>query len=145
MQPRHSSSEIVPDRLQAPIEYNHGQAIAGNVGGERSSSELLRSSPEQSGENKDASADDALQMATAMTLPQPLPSVTNPAPMIVQDDVPVIAADEDLIEKEWVDKAKKIITETKDDPYRREQEIAKLQIDYIKKRYGRVIGETPKE
>lgn len=55
---------------------------------------------------------------------------------------PAVAADEDLIEKEWVDKAKKIIEETKEDPYRRELEIGKLQRDYIRKRYGREIGET---
>lgn len=58
------------------------------------------------------------------------------------DDNPIIAADEDLIEKEWVDKAKKIISETKDDPYRREQEVSKLQADYIEKRYGRRIGQS---
>lgn len=55
---------------------------------------------------------------------------------------PSVAADDDLIEREWVDKAKKIIEETKDNPYKREQEIGKLQRDYIKKRYGRDIGES---
>ena len=60
----------------------------------------------------------------------------------VQSSNPVAAADEDLIEKEWVDKAKKIIEETKEDPYRRELEIGKLQRDYIRKRYGREIGEA---
>jgi Txe/YoeB family toxin of Txe-Axe toxin-antitoxin module len=54
---------------------------------------------------------------------------------------PSVAADDDLIEKEWVDQAKKIIEETKDDPYRREQEVGKLQREYIKKRYGRDIGD----
>ena len=58
----------------------------------------------------------------------------------VSDDIPLIAADDDLIEKEWVDKAKKIITQTKDDPYRREQEVNKLQAEYLRKRYGRELG-----
>lgn len=58
------------------------------------------------------------------------------------DDITSLAAaDDDLIEKEWVDKAKRIIEDTKDDPYRREQEIGSLQREYIKKRYGRIIGE----
>lgn len=57
-----------------------------------------------------------------------------------QDDNPPIANDDDLIEKEWVDKAKKIIVETKDDPYRREQAVSRLQQDYLEKRYGRKIG-----
>lgn len=55
-------------------------------------------------------------------------------------DVPSVAADEDLIEKEWVDKAKKIISETKEDPYARDEEVSKLQVEYIKKRYGRSIS-----
>ena len=49
---------------------------------------------------------------------------------------------DDLIEKEWVDKAKKILVETKDDPYRREREINKLQIEYVRKRYGRTISDA---
>jgi len=53
---------------------------------------------------------------------------------------PTIAKDDDLIEKEWVDKAKKIISETKNDPHQQDEEISKLQIDYIKKRFGREIG-----
>lgn len=60
----------------------------------------------------------------------------------VSDDTPLVAADEDVIEKEWVDKAKRIISETKDDPHMREQQIKKLQVEYIRKRYGREIGEA---
>jgi hypothetical protein len=58
----------------------------------------------------------------------------------VVDDTPIAASDDDLIEKEWVDKAKKIILQTKDDPYRREQEVGKLQADYLRKRYGKELG-----
>ncbi len=75
--------------------------------------------------------------------PVPMPYVV-PAPSVQQvgpsDDNPVLANDDDLIEKEWVDKAKKIIAETKDDPYRREQEVNRLQVDYLKKRYGKDLG-----
>jgi hypothetical protein len=77
-------------------------------------------------------------------LPLPLPTAPLPSviPKPTSDDTagPTIAADDDLIEKEWVDKAKKIITETQNDPYRREQEIAQLQIDYLRKRYGKELG-----
>ena len=59
---------------------------------------------------------------------------------LVADDTPATASDSERIEKEWVDKAKKVIAETKDDPYRREQEVGKLQADYIYKRYGRKLG-----
>jgi hypothetical protein len=58
------------------------------------------------------------------------------------DDLPIVANDDDLIEKEWVDKAKKIIMQTKDDPYRREQEVNRLQADYLRKRYGKELGSS---
>ncbi len=58
----------------------------------------------------------------------------------VDDDAPGVAGDEDLIEKEWVDKAKKIIQDTKNDPHAREQRVGKLQADYLKKRYGKELG-----
>lgn len=61
---------------------------------------------------------------------------------VAADDAQLIANDDDLIEKEWVEKAKKILSETKDDPYRREREVSKLQVEYIRKRYGRVIGDS---
>lgn len=71
----------------------------------------------------------------------PNPVVPLPQQPVVDDSVgPTLAADDDLIEKEWVDKAKKIILETKDDPFRREQEVAKLQADYLRKRYGKELG-----
>ena len=70
--------------------------------------------------------------------PAALPVITVP---VVDDSVgPVLASDDDVIEKEWVDKAKKIITETQNDPFRREQEVNKLQTDYLRKRYGKELG-----
>ncbi len=56
------------------------------------------------------------------------------------DSTPLVAADDDLIEKEWVEKAKAIVVKTKDDPYQREQEVGKLQADYLRKRYGKELG-----
>lgn len=58
-------------------------------------------------------------------------------PAVSLDDVPVIAADEDLIEKQWVDSAKRIIEETRSDPYRQGEAINRLQADYLQKRYGK--------
>ena len=75
-------------------------------------------------------------------LPTPVVPSTNTTQGTATDDVPIVANDDDLIEKEWVDKAKKIIAETKDDPYRREREVSKLQIEYIRRRYGREIGDS---
>ena len=63
-------------------------------------------------------------------------------PLTSADENPSVASDEEVIEKEWVDKAKKIITQTKDDPYKQEKEVSKLQADYLKKRYGKDIKIT---
>jgi hypothetical protein len=53
--------------------------------------------------------------------------------------IPAIADDVDLIEKEWVAKAKEIVAETKDDPYSQNKEMTKVKAEYIKKRYNKVI------
>ena len=83
-------------------------------------------------------------------IPTTLPVVTtsqtaqddNTQTVASDDDTPLTAADEDLIEKEWVEKLKKIITLTRDDPYERSRVIAQLQADYLKKRYNKVLGQN---
>lgn len=60
-------------------------------------------------------------------------------PLTPQTDTPTVAADDEVIEKEWVDKAKKIVSQTKDNPYEQEKEVSKLQADYLKKRYGKDV------
>lgn len=55
---------------------------------------------------------------------------------------PLIAEDNDLIEKEWVDKAKRIVDSTRDDPYQQNREINKVKADYMKKRYNKDIKLT---
>lgn len=47
--------------------------------------------------------------------------------------------DSDLIEKEWVNKAKMIVERTRDDPYKQSEELTMVKIDYMKKRYNKTI------
>lgn len=54
--------------------------------------------------------------------------------------VPAIAADTDLMENEWVKELKQMIMETKNDPFAREVRFKEMQIDYLKKRYNRIIN-----
>ncbi len=68
----------------------------------------------------------------------PVDTATNTTP--VDDDMPLLAEDSDVIEKEWVDKVKKIIILTKNNPYERAKVIAQLQADYLKKRYNKDLG-----
>lgn len=53
--------------------------------------------------------------------------------------LPQIADDNDLIEKEWVEKAKQIVDKTKDDPYLQNRELGNMRADYMKKRYNKDI------
>ena len=79
-----------------------------------------------------------LQYSTT-DLPQPI--VVDPRDVPVADDIgiqlPAVADDIDVIEKIWVDKAKTIVQQTKNDPYLQEKQVSILQEDYKKKRYGK--------
>lgn len=56
--------------------------------------------------------------------------------------MPGIADDTDLIEKEWVEKAKAIVAQTKHDPYVQNTELTKMKADYMKKRYNKDLRLT---
>lgn len=97
---------------------------------------------ETGAERKEQAADTRAASADAAGAAVP---AQNPVTPLVQDDItppasvtgPTIAADEDVIEKEWVDRAKKVVNDTKDDPYERSNQVTALQNDYQQKRFGR--------
>jgi hypothetical protein len=77
-------------------------------------------------------------------VPPPLPSAPDPplsgsATTIPVIDVPDTADDTDLIEKEWVNKAKHIVETSRDNPNLQNKEISKLKADYIQKRYNKQL------
>lgn len=47
--------------------------------------------------------------------------------------------DQDLIEKEWVNKAKAIVDHTRNDPHKQAEELTLFRADYMKKRYDKHI------
>lgn len=49
------------------------------------------------------------------------------------------ADDADLIEKEWIERAKLIVAKTQDDPHRQKNEMSKAKADYIQKRFKKII------
>lgn len=65
----------------------------------------------------------------------PLPPVISQSGSIMNDN-PLVADDVDVIEKEWVVRTKKILEDTRDDPHQKEQEVSRLQADYLQKRFG---------
>lgn len=96
---------------------------------------------EQVGEARAAVSDAAAAASTPVAVVPPTQAPAQPAPVPSGNGTtPLVAADEDLIEKEWVDKAKQIIEQTRDDPHARTQKVNELQRDYLQKRYGKVVG-----
>ncbi len=64
----------------------------------------------------------------------------------IQPPVPALAAtddleaeDGDLIEKAWIQKAKAIVNQTQNDPYKQTTEINKVKKEYIQKRYHKDV------
>lgn len=71
--------------------------------------------------------------------PLPTVPVAPSTTAIAQDDTPQVADDADLIEKEWVTKAKAIVEKTREDPYIQNKELNKFKADYMQKRYNKTI------
>lgn len=98
--------------------------------------------PEQPQEGPPSPALPTTPVATAQPVvpvdPQSAPAPASATGNPIVDD-PIIADDVDVIEKEWVDKAKKIVNATKEDPYQQEKEVSKLQADYLMKRYNKQV------
>lgn len=139
MEPRKISPEKSTENKLSQPEHGHDRALSHltelSVG--------TRVEREQNAQPSSSDTSTAAQAATAATSGLPIPAPV-PVDNSSTDDtsVPLVAADEDLIEKEWVDKVKKVIAETKDDPYLREQQVKQLQVEYVRKRYGRGIGDN---
>lgn len=80
-----------------------------------------------------AAAQAPVQAVAQPTLAQPVAAATG-TPLV---PLPQIADDTDLIEKEWVIKAKHIVAQTAQDPYLQNKEMSKVKADYLKKRYNK--------
>lgn len=136
MEPETSAPKLEPEK--APVE----------LGPER----VLEPTPERGLLETGAEKTEQIAEKTATRSDHGVAPTTIAPTAIVGDDsttdnsmslsTPAVAADDDLIEKEWVDRAKKIVSDTRDDPYEQENAVTKLQRDYKKKRYGRELGEA---
>jgi len=87
---------------------------------------------------QDSAPVQVLQPAVPAQPATPVPAASSSS-SFATDDTPLLAADDDLIEKEWVEKAKKVIAETKHDPHLQEQAVSRLQADYLQKRYNKTV------
>ena len=140
MQPENSRVNV-PSVEQAPVPPSIGPENVPTLPPLETGLERGQERFEQAAE-AGARASDAAASAAAVAVPVPVASVQTPPQdtSVPTTATPLVAADEDLIEKEWVDKAKEIIEQTKDDPHARTQKVNELQRDYLQKRYGKVVG-----
>lgn len=88
------------------------------------------------------------QAPQSSTSGQPVAPITDPVAQIAQNSavptttdivVPDVADDQDLIEKEWVSKAKQIVEKTRNNPYQQSQELTVFKSEYMQKRYNKSI------
>lgn len=139
MEPQTSAPKPGPE--QAPTE--HGPTVEHIPLPRQPEQGLLETGAEQTEQASEAASRASDNAGMAPVMP---PSVIVSDDPIADDqtaiDSPVIAGDDDLIEKEWVDRAKKIVAEVRDDPYKQENAVTQLQKDYQKKRFGRELGEA---
>lgn len=83
--------------------------------------------------------------AVAPPLATPLPQIQaailqqNDVSVTTQSVVPSVTDDGDLIEKEWVLKAKEIVEANRDDPFKQSEELTMFKADYMQKRYNKTI------
>ena len=127
-----------PEQQSAPIEYSPQIPSTPEVIPDGQRERAVERAGEQVRQVTHAQPPAPVQPVTQ--LPTPVQTPADDTTNAADDDMPTVAADDELIEKEWVDKAKKVVNETKDDPYERERAVGKLQVEYIRKRYGKELG-----
>lgn len=98
------------------------------------------SSPEKSAKTEQLPVDHAGQAIVASATPQS-PSGPIDLAQPVMPAVPAVADDNDIIESEWIDKIKQVISSTRNDPHARQREASLLMADYVLKRFGKKVGE----
>ena len=79
------------------------------------------------------------QTLTLPAIPSQQPVINNVVKSTTLPVVPMTADDGDLIEKGWVEKAKKIVESFREDPHRQSMELTLFKADYMQKRYNKII------
>lgn len=131
MEPNQNSYQH-PAELPQPQEHGDQQGATANGEAPAAAPERATTPPAT------PAGQQPLQPVTAVAVPpvQGAP-MQAPASAATHSTSALMADDLDLIEKEWVVKAKAIVAKTKDDPYQQNQAMTKVKADYLKKRYNK--------
>ncbi len=107
-----------------------------------SASEKAPSTPER-GRQVSRTAPTILPLPPLAT-PDPVTPATAAGKAGAAQTTPVAMADDgDLIEKEWVEKAKAIVERTRNNPYQQSEELTEVKADYMKRRYDKALKVKP--
>ncbi|MFZ2125016.1 MAG: hypothetical protein WA087_02050 [Candidatus Saccharimonadales bacterium] len=134
-----------PENIQPRVNQEQSPVYFGGVEGHRPITNLPETieNNEQNSPESQPKSEVSIDFSSAdITTSLPVP-ITDSGVKDVNDTTTstslLVANDKDVIENEWVRAAKKIVSETRDDPYKQEEEVGKLQVDYMIKRYGEEI------
>lgn len=122
--------------LGVPVIPSSGESIPEH------SLEQAPAAQESAGARLPASLSDVPALPPIPTSPaQPLPDepVTSLAQPGIVNTMALPAADQDHIEKQWIDAAKTVAAKTRSDPYTQKNEMSKVKADYIHKRFKKTI------
>lgn len=145
-------SDMQPENSQHPATAAENLPMPPKLGPEQVIGEVPSLPPLETGleahQERSEQVAETRAIANDMAAPSTATAVVTPvaptqAPMdntSAASSTPLVAADEDVIEKEWVDKAKDIVSKTKDDPHARSEQVDGLRKDYQQKRFGKVAG-----
>lgn len=129
-----------PKNLETSKPDTAGQAEIAPESPEKTTGEVV-SSPETGVAAAQPTTSTAVQSTDAI-MAKVDESQNDSATAVVPTTKPVVndvKDDGDLIEKEWVDKAKKIVETNSHDPYKQSEELTVFKADYMKKRYNKNI------
>ena len=128
--------------LPAPVaEPNSGPEMVSKNGNSAPgrAPESQASRPEQAPTGTATTMPAMPTVAIRVSSPADPGAATNGVISTTNSVVSLLADDSDLIEKEWVNKAKQIIERTSEDPHQESQQLTDLKADYMKKRYNKTI------
>ncbi len=118
--------ELVPQGSHSGLEAIPSQPIEG-----------LKST--ESHERQSNAVSNAAVLSSSLPIVIPVADPVDDTTHALGQVAAITANNDDVIEKEWINKSKKIVKDTKGDPYRKEHEVSKLQADYLHKRYGKEV------
>lgn len=139
MQEKTLPTPVTPDN---PVIHNQGSETVENNEVARQPTVATPEKMSTAGDRVNQSGP-AQQVVPSVNLPQPIAPATavvsssDDNNIQASDSNPAVADDVDVIEKVWVQKAKSIVSQTKSDPHKQEDEVSKLQTDYQMKRFGK--------